>query len=157
VGGGSGVMSIALVRKNPNVRACIMDIEPVCKIAEENIRSSGLSHRMSVKPGDFRKELPEGFDVILCCDIGRVPKELIREAYRRLPSEGIIVLVDRFLSSDRTHPLDRLLHQFEGSGFGTETRDEIIDLLKDCGFKKIRKDKLINDVWVITGMKIERF
>lgn len=157
VGGGSGVMSIALVRKNPNVRACIMDIEPVCKIAEENIRSSGLSHRMSVKHGDFGKGLPEGFDVIICCDIGRVPKELIREAYRRLPSEGIIVLVDRFLSSDRTHPLDRLLHQFEGSGFGTETRDEIIDLLKDCRFKKIRKDKLINDVWVITGMKIERF
>ncbi len=157
VGGGSGVMSIALVRKNPNVRACILDIEPVCKIAEENISSSGLSHRVSVYPGDFNKGLPEGFDTIMCCDTGRVSKELIREAYKRLPSKGIIVLVDRFLTKDRTEPLDRLLHQFDGSGFGTETKEDMIHLLKDCGFKNTHMDRLINDVWVITGMKIERF
>ena len=156
VGGGSGVMSIALVRKNPTVRACIMDIEPVCKIAEKNISSSGLSHRISVNPGDFSKGLPEGFDVIMCCDIGRVPKELIREAYKRLPSKGIIVLVDRFLAKDRTEPLDRLLHHFEGSGFGIETREDMIHLLKDCGFKNTHIDKLINDVWVITGTKLDR-
>jgi len=156
VGGGSGVMSIVLVKKNPNVRACIMDIEPVCKLAEENIGNFGLSHRMSVISGDFRKGLPEGFDVIMCCDIGRVPKKLAREAYRRLPFKGIIVLVDRFLAKDRTEPLDRLLYQFEGSGFGTETREDMIRLLKDCGFKNIHMDKLINDVWVITGTKLDR-
>jgi len=153
VGGGSGVMSIALVNKNPNVRACIMDIEPVCRIAKENINSAGLSHRISVISGDFRKGIPEGSDVIMCCDIGRVSKELVREAYRRLPSEGMIVLVDRYLSNDRTDPLDRLLYQFEGSGFGVETREEMIELLRDCGFKNTNMDRLINDVWVITGRR----
>lgn len=153
VGGGSGVMSIALVKKNPNVRACIMDIDPVCRIAEENIRNAGLSQRISAISGDFHKGLPEGFDVIMCCDIGRIPEELVREAYKRLPSEGLIVLVDRYLSKDRTEPLDRLLYQFEGSGFGTETGEEMVDLLKDCGFKNTNMDKLVNDVWVITGKK----
>jgi len=142
--------------QKPWQRACIMDIEPVCKLAEENIGNFGLSHRMSVISGDFRKGLPEGFDVIMCCDIGRVPKKLAREAYRRLPFKGIIVLVDRFLAKDRTEPLDRLLYQFEGSGFGTETREDMIRLLKDCGFKNIHMDKLINDVWVITGTKLDR-
>jgi len=154
VGGGSGVMSISLAKKNLNLRACIMDIEPVCRIAEENINNAGLSHRISLIPGDFRKGLPEGFDVIMCCDIGSVPKELIREAYKRLPSRGMIVMVDRYLSNDRTEPLDRLLYQFEGSEFGMETREEMIELLKDCGFKNTNMDKLINDTWVITGMKI---
>ncbi len=156
VGGGSGVMSISLLKKNPNLRACIMDIEPVCRIAEGNITKAGLSHRISVIPGDFYKGLPEGFDVIMCCDIGRVPKQLVREAYKRLPSEGMIVLVDRYLSNDRTEPLDRLLYQFEGSEFGMETREEIIELLKDCGFKNTNMDKLINDIWVITGRKIDQ-
>jgi tRNA A58 N-methylase Trm61 len=133
-----------------------MDIEPVCQIATENIHNAGLSDRMSVISRDFRKGLPEGFDVILCCDIGRVPEELVKKASRALPSEGKIVLVDRFLSNDRTEPLDRLLSQFEGSGFGTETRDEIIDLLKDSGFNKTHKDKLINDVWIIIGTKANR-
>ncbi len=153
VGGGSAVMSIALVKNNPNVRACVMDIEPVCSIAKENIKKAGLEHRIHVLPGNFQKGLPEGFDVIMCCDIGRIPIELIREAYRRLPSMGIIVLVDRFLSNDKTDPLDRLLHQFEGSGFGTETGEEMIQRMKDCGFKNMHMDKLISDVRVITGTK----
>ncbi|NIM90934.1 MAG: methyltransferase, partial [Candidatus Aminicenantes bacterium] len=46
VGGGSGVMSIALAKANPNLRACILDIELVCQIARENIRNAGLSHRI---------------------------------------------------------------------------------------------------------------
>lgn len=156
VGGGSGVMSIALVKKNPHLRASILDIEPVCQTAEENIKTAGLSDRMSVIQGDFYKGLPEGYDTILCCDIGPVPKGLLREAYRRLPSEGRIILVDRYLSNDRTEPLDRLLYQFEGSGFGTETRKDMVDLLKDCGFKNTKIDRLIKDVWVITGWKIDQ-
>jgi cyclopropane fatty-acyl-phospholipid synthase-like methyltransferase len=156
VGGGSGVMAMALVEKNPHVEACVMDIESVCRITKENIKNAGLTRLMSVLPGDFRDGLPSGFDVIMCCDIGRVPREIVEEAYRRLPLGGMIVLVDRFFSSDRTDPLDRLLYQFEGSGFPTETSDEMIDLLKACGFKKTRKDELINDVWIITGTKTDR-
>lgn len=157
VGGGSGVMSIALLQKNPNLNACILDIESVCKIVLGNIHNAGLSHRMSVISGDFRKGLPEGFDVIMCCDIGRVPEELIREAYRRLPPDGMIVLVDRFLSSDSTEPLDRLLCQFEGSGFGMETREDMTKLFGDYGFEKVCLDTLINDVWIITGTKLANY
>lgn len=153
VGGGSGVMSIALLRKNPGLKACIMDIEPVCTIAMKNIRKAGLSERMDVIPGDFHKGLPEGYDVIMCCDIGKVPEELMKESFRKLPPGGMIVLVDRFLSSDRTEPLDRLLSQFEGSSFGLETGDEMVKLVKECGFEDARINRLINETWVITGVK----
>jgi tRNA A58 N-methylase Trm61 len=155
VGGGSGIMSMALVKKNPHIRACVMDIESVCRVALENINNAGLASRMSVLPGDFHAGLPDGFDVILFCDIGRIPREIVEESFKCLTSGGKIVLVDRFISEDRTEPLNRLLYQLEGSGFGTETKEEIIDLLKDCGFQKTSKDKLINDVWVITGMKMD--
>jgi len=50
VGGGSGVMSIALVRKNPGLRACVLDFEMVCDTAAENIQRAGLSQRVAPAP-----------------------------------------------------------------------------------------------------------
>lgn len=152
-GGGSGVMSIALLKRNPKLAASILDIEPVCRIAKKNIRSAGMSDRMDVIPGDFHKGMPEGYDVIMLCDIGKVSEDLLKEAYRRLPSSGMILLVDRFLSNDRTEPLDRLLSQFEGSSFGMETGEEMVELVKKSGFVEVRIKRLINDTWVITARK----
>jgi len=151
VGGGSGVMSIALAKANPNLRACILEVEPVCQIARENIRKAGLSHRIGAVAGDFRKELPRGYDVILCCDIGAIPKALLRKVHRNLPPEGMIVLVDRFLSEDKTDPLDKLLYHLVGSAFGMETRQEMAEALKSCGFRKVKTHNLHQDLWVITG------
>ncbi len=152
-GGGSGVMSIALLKKNPKLEASILDIEPVCRIAKKNICSAGLSDRMDVIPGDFHKGMPKGYDVIMLCDVGKVSEGLLKEAYRRLPPGGMIVLVDRFLSNDRTEPLDRLLSQFEGSSFGMETGEEMVKLVKKSGFGEVRMKQLINDTWVITATK----
>ena len=152
-GGGSGVMSIALLKKNPKLEASILDIEPVCGIAKKNIRSAGLSDRMDVIPGDFHKGMPEGYDVIMFCDIGKISGGLLKEACRRLPPGGMIVLVDRFLSTDRTEPLDRLLSQFEGSSFGMETGEEMVMLVKESGFREVRTKQLINETWVITGTR----
>ena len=41
VGGGSGVMSIALAKRNPHLAACVLDIAPVCEIAARNVRRAG--------------------------------------------------------------------------------------------------------------------
>jgi len=153
VGGGSGVMSIAIAKKNQNLRACILDIEPVCAIARENVRKEGLSNRVEAVAGDFRKELPRGYNVILCSDIGVVPKALLRKAYRSLSPEGMIALVDRFLSEDRTEPLDKLLYHLGGSEFGMETKQEIAAALKSCDFRKIKIHNLHRDLWVITALK----
>jgi len=153
VGGGSGVMSIALVKNNPHLRACILDIEPVCQIARQNIKKAGLSRRISTISGDMRKELPSGYDVVVCCDIGPISKHLLRMAYQRLPYDGLIALVDRFLSEDMTEPLDRIMNNLAGSSFGMETKGEMVEMLSTCGFKNIESHKFYKHVWVITGRK----
>jgi len=58
VGGGSGVMSIALVNKNPHLTACILDIAPVCEIAARNVKRARLSRRVRTLAGDIRQSLP---------------------------------------------------------------------------------------------------
>jgi predicted O-methyltransferase YrrM len=153
VGGGSGVMSIALAKKNPHLRACILDIACVCEIAASNAKRARLSRRIRTLAGDIRQALPAGYDVVLLCDIGAVPAALLRNAYKCLPAGGLLVLVDRFLSDDGTKPLDRLVAHFTGSSFGLATRGDRVRAVKSCGFRAVKARNIHQDVWLITGLK----
>jgi SAM-dependent methyltransferase len=152
-GGGSGVMSISLVKRNPQLKACVLDIEPVCRIAREIIKKEGLSSRIKTRTGDIHKRLPTGYDVIMLCDIGPVHSNLLKMVYQSLPHHGLIVLVDRFFSEDRTEPLDRLLTQFLTSPFGTQTRQQVISELRLTGFKAMKRRRIYQDIWSIMGLK----
>lgn len=153
VAGGSGVMSIALAKKNPQLRARILDIAPVCAIAARNVRREGLSGRIRVLPGDIYQTFPTGHDVIMFCDIGGVATHLLRNAYRSLPPGGLVVLADRYLSDDGTKPLDRLVSHFVSSSFGLATRREMVEALKSCGFRAVKARNVYREVWYITGTK----
>ena len=155
VAGGSGVMSIALANatKNPHLQACILDIAPVCRIAAGNVRRAKLSRRIRTQAGDIHRGLPAGYDVIMFCDIGPISSELLQQAYEKLPPDGLVVLVDRYVSDDGTSPLDRLATHFVGSGFGLATRGQMVEALKSCGFRSIKSKKVYQDVWFITGVK----
>jgi SAM-dependent methyltransferase len=153
VAGGSGVMSIALAKKNPHLKACVLDIAPVCEVAARNIRQAGLSGRIRTMAGDILQPLPAGFDVIMLCDIGDVPPQLLKNAYKVLPRKGRVVLVDRYFSDDGIKPLDRLLEYFLGGSFGLATRRDMVEAVKSCGFRAVKAQKTYADVWVITGDK----
>jgi 3-hydroxy-5-methyl-1-naphthoate 3-O-methyltransferase len=155
-GGGSGVMSIALAKKNPHLRACILDIAPVCRIAAGNIRRAGMSRRVATLPGDIRNSLPVGYDVIMFCDIGPVSKRLMENAYKSLPANGLIVLVDRYLSKDGTWPLDRLVGQFVGSSFPLARWVDMVEAVKSCDFRAVKATNVYRDLWFITGLKPSR-
>jgi len=153
VGGGSGVMSIALAKRNPNLCACVLDLATVCRIAARNIRRAGLSRRIRTLPGDFRHRFPSGYDVILFCDIGVVSKPLLQNAYQSLPAGGLVAAVDHYLSEDRTRPLDRLASKFVGYSFPQATRSDMVAELRSCSFESVTARKLHRDVWLISGNK----
>jgi tRNA A58 N-methylase Trm61 len=153
LGGGSGVMSIALVKKNPHLRACVLDIEAVCRIAGQIVKRENLAHKISALAGDMYEQLPAGYDVIICCDIGSISKSLLRTIYKSLPHKGMVALVDRFQSKDRTEPLDNILYQFIGHTFGIETYKEVIDALRACGFRRVKSHKLHGHLRAISGIK----
>jgi predicted O-methyltransferase YrrM len=153
VGGGSGVMSIALARKNPHLRACVLDLATVCDIAIRNIRRAGLSRRIRTLPGDIRHKFPVGYDVIMFCDIGPVTKQRLRHAYDALPAGALIVAVDRYLSDDGTKPLDRLVAQFVGSSFPQVTRSEMVAAVQSCSSQAVQSSNVYRDLWCITGTK----
>jgi SAM-dependent methyltransferase len=152
-GGGSGVMSIALAKKNPHLGACILDIAPVCGVAAGNVRRAGLSRRVRTLAGDIRDPFPTGFDVVMFCDVGAVSARHLRNAYRCLPPQGLLVLADRYLTNDGLQPLDRLAEHFAGSSFGLATRKDMVAAVKACGFRAVKARNVHQDVWCITGVK----
>ncbi len=153
VGGGSGVMSIALARKNPRLTACILDIAPVCEIAARNVRRAGLSRRVRTQAGDIRRPLPAGYDVVMFCDIGAVTARHLRNAYRCLPPNGLLVLADRYFNDEATQPLDRLAAHFTGSSFGLATRRDMVNAAEAAGFRSVRARQFYRDAWCVTGVR----
>lgn len=153
IGGGSGVMSMALAKKNPELQATILDIKPVCKVATGIIRRAGLEKRVGTRVGNFYQRLPEGYDMIMMCDIGPISQRLLRSVYRSLPPGGLLVLVDRYLSEDGTQPLARLVGYFAGSSFGVATWKDVVNLVKASGFQQVEAENVYRDVWYITGTK----
>ena len=66
VAGGSGGLSIQVGLKYPHLHGIIMDLPPVCKVAEEHIQASGLTGRFTTAAADlFTGPYPPGADAII--------------------------------------------------------------------------------------------
>jgi 3-hydroxy-5-methyl-1-naphthoate 3-O-methyltransferase len=111
IGGGSGAYDIELCRRNPNLRATVFDLPPVCKIATKKVGSAGFGDRIEVTPGDFLAdaELPAGHDVVLLSMIMHdwTPEQdlaILRKCFAALPSGGQIVISELLVNDDKTGP-----------------------------------------------------
>jgi hypothetical protein len=83
LGGGSGVMSHALLRRHPQLSSLVVDIAPVCDAGRAIADELALADRIGFHPADFLHDaLPGGFDVILECDIAIHGRVALLEAPR---------------------------------------------------------------------------
>jgi acetylserotonin N-methyltransferase len=153
VGGGSGVMSIPLVRKYKHLQACVMDIEPVVNVAKKIIRKEKLQKRIDTMAGDMRKRIPGGYDVIMFCDAEIGGGSTLKLAYESLPEGGLVVLCEDFSSDDWTTPLYRLMWQLRSNSFWLKNKNQMVAMLKECGFKALKSRLIYEDTWLITGRK----
>ncbi len=152
VGGGSGVMSMALVKKFPHLSATVLDLENVCRAADKIIKQQGLSDRINTQIGDMNKSLPKGYDVIMFCDTD-FGKNLLNKAYKILPEGGLLILIDYFASEDLTEPFLRLMWQLRSNRFWFMTRKEVKQMVKKSGFKSVTMSHIYDESWMITGQK----
>jgi len=103
LGGGSGVVAAAFLRRYPRLTAIIVDIPSVCAAGRELMAGLGLSDRLGFHAADFlRDELPGGFDLVLECDVNVYGVELFRKLReiqksaafgRKKPISGKAILV----------------------------------------------------------------
>lgn len=111
VGGGSGIYSVAFLRKHPNLRAVVWDRPEVLKVADEFARQYGVADRLECLPGDmFADPLPAGADVVLLSNILHdwdLPEcqRLVSRCADALPAGGRLLVHDVFLNDAHDGPL----------------------------------------------------
>ena len=153
VGGGSGVMSVALARANPHLKACVLELEFVCAAAKRIIRRERMSHRIKALAGDMNKAIPGGFDVIMFWEVGYVDTRVLKMAYESLPTNGMIVLDYYPSAKAKTPSPGRFPYEYLSVRPKGQTRLSKIKSLKTAGFSTIRHRTVEKKLGVITGRK----
>jgi cyclopropane fatty-acyl-phospholipid synthase-like methyltransferase len=142
LGGGSGVMSMALLRRYPRLTAVVVDVDSVCTAGREIAAENGLEDRITYHPADFlRDELPSGFDMVLECDVDVYDQALFRKVRAALRPEGRFIIVDQLAPAPAVAPPSRLHWALSRSmfepGFAFMTAAEIQVWLQEAGFPRV--------------------
>ena len=141
LGGGSGVVSFALLRKQHDLTCVVVDVENVCQVGREIASENKLEKRITYLAADFlQDDLPTGFDMVMLCDVGSFSEILFRRIYDVLNPKGHLVIVDKFAPSRTSAPpsrlssafLDSLEHPAQSIYF--TTREVVQTRLQQAGF-----------------------
>ena len=148
VAGGPGGLAIQIGRKHPHLRGIIMDLPPVCRVAEERIAANGLSDRFSTQTADLLNgPYPLGADVItlswILHDWGDENcRKILRNCFEALPSKGVLLISENVLNNDLSGTQFGVLmslHMLVVCEPGAKERneDQYRSLLEETGFRNI--------------------
>ncbi|MCC6231117.1 MAG: methyltransferase domain-containing protein [Verrucomicrobiales bacterium] len=111
VGGGSGIYAATLVAAHPHLRATILELPPVDRIAREQIAQHDLADHIEVVAGDmFRDPWPAHADTVLLSNVLHDWDEpevatLLSKAAAALRPGGLLVIHEAFLEDSKSGPL----------------------------------------------------
>ena len=146
VAGGSGCFCIALAAQYEHMQCTILELAPVCRLAEKYVKDYGLENRISTHAADmFRDPWPSGHDAIFFANIfhdwtREQCLDLARKAYSALPSGGYIFLHEMLLEDTKDGPLAAatfsmvMLLATKGKQFSAS---ELDGLLTEAGFQDV--------------------
>jgi SAM-dependent methyltransferase len=157
LGGGSGVMSFALLRNNPQLSAVVVDMENVCAVGAEISAENNLSERVTYHAANFLEDpLPSEFDIVLECDLDIHNEELFQKIHASLNTGGRYVIVDQFAPVKGFAPPARLGWEFRDSldnpDYVTNTVEDILAMLAKVGFDVVSVRELTGG-WTVIDAK----
>jgi len=158
VGGGSGAYSIAFAEANPELRAEVLDLAPVVRIARKHIAEAGVADRVTTRVGDLTKDdFGRNYNLILLSAICHMlgPEEnqdLLRRCHKALAPGGRLVIRDFILEHGKTAPKHAALfavHMLVNTRSGsTYTEREYREWLKGAGFSRTTRPDPSGDLLI---------
>lgn len=154
LGGNSGVISMAFLRKYPILTSTVVDIENVCIAGREIAAEQGFSDRIIYHPAEFtHNEFPCGFDLVLQCDVAVYTMELLQKLYRSLNSGGRLIFVDHFSPTENLAPTTRIewtfLDSLHDPDFGFPTLEAFKKQLFEAGFERSAEPQTLGRGWLV--------
>ena len=154
LGGGSGVISMAFLRKYPALTSAVVDIENVCIAGREIAWEVGFADRISYHPAEFDTgEFPSGFDLVLQCDVSVHGVELLRKIWRSLTPDGRFIFVGHLSPADNLAPPTRLewtfLDSLHNADYGIPALSEFRMQLAQAGFDASDEHHIFGKGWTV--------
>ncbi|CAG9336186.1 unnamed protein product [Blepharisma stoltei] len=101
-GGGDGTLLCELAKRNSNIQGTVLDMASISEIATKNIESYGLQEKITFLGGDFREEVPSGYDCIIFKQTlnswtDEVASRILENCYRSLESGKKLIIIEHVL------------------------------------------------------------
>jgi len=149
VGGGSAAFSMEIVKKNPSIKAVVLDLPHVIPLTKKYVSEAGLLDKFSFIEGDYlNKDFESGYDLILLSAIVHINsyeqnKTLLKKCADALNKNGMIIISDFIMNEDRIQPVHGALFSINmlvGTTSGdTYTEKEIREWFESAGLSKIER------------------
>ncbi len=149
VGGGSAALSLGIAARHPGIRCTVLDLAPICRIAQGTIAGYGLEGRVTTHTADmFNDPWPEGHDALLFGNIFHdwdmeSCRKLARLAFEALEPGGRMLLHEVPLNENKDgsllaacYAVAMLLHE-KGKQY---TLSELEAILSEAGFVDFRSE-----------------
>jgi hypothetical protein len=161
VGGGHGALLSCLLRRYPEMRGLVFDMEPVIEGALAAECSADVRDRCRFVAGDFFQSVPRGADAIIMKHIihdwdGEKAVQILkncREALSGKPGAKVL-LVESVLTQDNKPHLGKLIdvEMFMFVGGRERTEEQFRDLLAAAGLRLNRVIPTQAPLWVVEAM-----
>ena len=162
IGGGSGVHSIGAAQRWPDLQATVLDLAPVCEVAEEIIERHGLQDRIKTQVVDYWKDPFPSADLhfySLSYQNWTLEKcrVLTQKSFESLKPGGRIIIHETLYNDDKTTgPFQAaalnivLLLWTEGAQYSGQ---EFAEMLAEAGFTDIEVKPTFGYWSIVTGRK----
>ncbi|SEK56921.1 methyltransferase [Nitrosovibrio tenuis] len=161
IGGGSGAHSIGAALRWNDLKALILDLEPICEVAQEFVIRYGLQDRIGTQVADMWNDpFPEA-DLHFYSNIYHDwPPEkchfLTEKSFRCLEPGGRIIIHDVLYNDDKTGPFAPAAYSMLMMGW-TEGKSysglELSGMLKGAGFHDIEVHPTFGYYSIVTALK----
>jgi len=163
VGGGSAAFSMEIVKKNPSIKATVLDLPHVIPLTKKYVSEAGLLNNFNFIEGDYlTKDFGSDCDLILLSAIIHINsyeqnKMLIKKCADALNKNGMIVISDFIMNDDRTQPVHGALFSINmlvGTTNGdTYTEKEMREWFESAGSFKIERKNTAFGSDLMIGIK----
>ena len=153
LGGGPGVIGIAIVASHPGMSGVIFDQPAVVKVAQSFVREYGLDDRMKVMGGDYTTDpIGEGYDLIWAKNTLNFARDdmdsMVAKIYDALSQGGVFISCAEGLTHERTRPEKHVISMISLSLMGQDMcfdQGEIADSMLRVGFESVRSRTMDTD------------
>jgi len=154
LGGGPGLIGMAIVAAHPDMKGVIFDLPPVVRVAETFIREYQTEDRVEVLGGDFNRDpIGGGYDIVFTSNslqFARSIDRVVKKVHAALNPGGVFVSIFGFGHTDEgTKPENLVLGLLPMALMGQEAgaeRGHIADSMLRAGFRSVHS-RILSTAW----------